>query len=603
MTAMPPLARPALLALLGACAALAAWRTAPAGAAVEARAGAQQDAGAARIRLNQLGFHPAAPKTAIVVDGAATTFAVIGAERGDTVLRGTLGPARRWAPSGETVRRADLSRLTRVGRYVLVVPGVGRSHPFAVGADVVRPVAQASLKAFYFQRTAVPLPARYAGPWARAAGHPDTLVLVHASAADAGRPAGTRLSSPLGWYDAGDYNKYVVNSGITTSTLLSIAEHFPAYAAALAPGIPEAGGALPDVLDEALFNLRWMRTMQDPRDGGVYHKLTNAEFDGFVMPEHASATPRYVVQKSTAAALNLAAVAAQAARVLRAHPGAPPGLADSLVREATAAWHWARAHPDSTYDQERLNARFAPKINTGAYDDRTLVDEVRWAAAELFLATRRPAYLEAAEPLAAPAPDVPGWNSVRTLGLYALLEHRRALPAGFDTVALKRRLLDWTRTLVDRTRASAYGVPMEVRDFVWGSSAVAANQGIALVQAYRLGGDTAALHAAVATLDYLLGRNATGYSFVTGFGARTPLWPHHRPSAADTVAAPVPGMLVGGPNPGQQDACAGYPSKLPARSYVDSTCSYAANEIAINWNAPLAYLAAALDAIYGTRAR
>jgi endoglucanase len=232
-----------------------------------------------------------------------------------------------------------------------------------------------------------------------------------------------------------------------------------------------------------------------------------------------------------------------------------------------------------------------------------LADEVRWAAAELFLATRRPAYLEAAEPLAAPAPDVPGWNSVRTLGLYALLEHRRALPAGFDTVALKRRLLDWTRTLVDRTRASAYGVPMEVRDFVWGSSAVAANQGIALVQAYRLGGDTAALHAAVATLDYLLGRNATGYSFVTGFGARTPLWPHHRPSAADTVAAPVPGMLVGGPNPGQQDACAGYPSKLPARSYVDSTCSYAANEIAINWNAPLAYLAAALDAIYGTRAR
>ena len=486
---------------------------------------------------------------------------------------------------------------------MLAVPGVGRSHPFVVGPGVARPLAQAALKAFYFQRTAEPLPVRYAGRWARAAGHPDTLVLVHPSAAGPGRPAGTRLSSPLGWYDAGDYNKYVVNSGITTSTLLSIAEHFPAYAAALAPGIPESGGALPDVLDEALFNLRWMRTMQDPRDGGVYHKLTNAEFDGFVMPARASTIPRYVVQKGTAAALNFAAVAAQAARVLRAYPGTPRGLADSLVREATAAWGWVRLHPDSTYDQERLNAHTTPKINTGAYGDRSLVDEVRWAAAELYLTTRQPAYLAAAEPLASPAPDVPGWNSVRTLGLYALLEHRRALPAGFDTVALKRRLVDWTRTLVEGARGSAYGVPMEAGDFVWGSSAVAANQGIALVQAYRLTGDTAALHAAVATLDYLLGRNATGYSFVTGFGTRTPMWPHHRPSAADTVTAPVPGMLVGGPNPGQQDKCAGYPSKLPARSYVDSTCSYAANEIAINWNAPLAYLAAALDAVYAGRAR
>ena len=141
------------------------------------------------------------------------------------------------------------------------------------------------------------------------------------------------------------------------------------------------------------------------------------------------------------------------------------------------------------------------------------------------------------------------------------------------------------------------GVPIgaDSGDFVWGSNAVAANQGMLLVQAYRLTGDRAFLDAAAAALDYLLGRNATGYSFVTGYGAVTPRFPHHRPSAADTVAAPVPGFLVGGPNPGQQDRCPGYPSRLPARSYVDSTCSYAANEVAINWNAPLVWVAAYLD--------
>ena len=561
------------------------------------------------IRVNQVGFHPAAPKAAVVVDGAATTFAVLGAERGDTVLRGTLGAPLRWAPSGEIVRRAEFGALARPGRYVVAVPGVGRSAPFVVGDAAIREVARASVKAFYFQRVSVALPPAHAGRWARAAGHPDTAVRVHPSAAGPGRPAGSVISAPGGWYDAGDYNKYVVNSAISTYTLLLLAEQFPAYAAALRTNVPESGNALPDVLDEALVNLRWMRRMQDPADGGVYHKLTTAAFDPMEMPARDTAT-RWVVQKSTAAALDFAATAAHAALVVRRFPGGFPrggasALADSLVREATAAWRWARAHPDSLYDQRRVAG---PAVSTGAYGDRALDDELRWAAAELWLATGDDAYLAAAAPLAPPAADVPSWGSVRTLGLYSPVDHAlvardRPLPPTVDGAALGARLRALADTLVARARASAYGVPMVERDFVWGSNAVAANQGIALVQAWRLAGDSAYLNAASAILDYLLGRNATGYSFVTGYGARTPQRPHHRPSEADSVAAPVPGMLVGGPNPGQQDGCAGYPSRLPARSWVDATCSYASNEIAINWNAPLAYLAAALDAIHTGRAR
>jgi endoglucanase len=132
--------------------------------------------------------------------------------------------------------------------------------------------------------------------------------------------------------------------------------------------------------------------------------------------------------------------------------------------------------------------------------------------------------------------------------------------------------------------------------FVWGSNSVAANQGILLVWAYRLTGERAYLRRALANLDYLMGCNATGYSFVTGVGDRTPQNPHHRPSVSDGVDAPVPGLLVGGPNPGQQDGCT-YPSDAPARSYTDVTCSYASNEIAVNWSAPLVYLAAAMEAL------
>ncbi len=569
----------------------------PAVASARAQPASIGPVGADRIRLDQIGFYLAGPKAAVVADSAAATFAVLTADRGDTVLTGALSPAGRWAPSGEVVRLASFDRLTRPGRYVLAVPGVGRSYAFTVAPDALREIARASVKAFYFQRASTALPARYAGRWARAAGHPDTAVLVHPSAAGPGRPAGAHVVALGGWYDAGDYNKYVVNSGISTYTLLALAEHFPAYAAALGTEIPESGNGLPDVLNEALWNLRWMRRMQDPADGGVYHKLTTAEFSGFVMPA-ADTAPRYVVQKGTAAALDFAATAAHASLVVRHYPRQLPGLADSLVREAAAAWNWARQHPDSTYDQERLNAHYRPPIHTGAYGDADVRDEVRWAAAELYLATRQDSFYVAAAATQGGPAALPSWNSVATLGLYSLVDHRRELPRGADTAALAGRLLARARALAARAGTSAYGVGMaDAGDFVWGSNAVAANQGMLLVQAYRLTNDATFLRAALANLDYLLGRNATGYAFVTGYGAKSPRFPHHRPSAADTVAAPVPGLLVGGPNPGQQDRCPGYPSRVPALSYVDSTCAYAGNEVAINWNAPLAYLAAAVDAL------
>jgi endoglucanase len=554
------------------------------------------------VRMSQIGFAPSAAKTAVVVGAAGDAFLVLGAERGDTVLRGRLSPAKAWALAGEeNVRRADFGRVTRPGRYRLVVPGLaGADAPFVVSDTVVASLARATLKGFYFQRTGVPIEARYAGRWARAAGHPDTVVLVHPSAASPSRPAGTRLSSPGGWYDAGDYNKYVVNSGISTYTLLLVAEQYPREAARLRTDIPESGNALPDVVDEALFNVRWMMTMQDPADGGVYHKLTNAAFDPFVEPR-AATTPRYVVQKSTAAKLDFAPVAAQAARLARAYPRALPGLADSLQRAALAAWRWARQHPDSLYDQDRLNAATKPSVTTGAYGDGRVDDERRWAAAELYLTTRQDSFLVAVPPLADSA-AVPSWGSVGTLALVSLAEHRHALPASSPAKEAADRLVALARSLRATADSTAYGTSMGARrDFVWGSSAVAANQGLVLMQAYRITGDTSFLRAAQSDLDYLVGRNPTGYSFVTGVGMRTPKHPHHRLSASDTVVAPVPGLLVGGPNPARQDRCAGYPSSLPALSYLDAECSYASNEIAINWNAPIAYLSVALNAVYSRK--
>ena len=515
-------------------------------------------------------------------DSGATEFQLIGAD-GAAVHTGTLGAAATWAPSAEVVRQADFSGFTAPGTYKVRVAGVADSASFTVGDGIFDTLHDAAVKAYYFNRASIELTAAYAGAWARPAGHPDTTVRVHSSAATATRPAGTVISAPKGWYDAGDYNIYVVNSGISTYTLLLAFEHFSEFYTARDIEIPESGNSVPDLLDEILWNLDWMQAMQD-EDGGVYHKLTNQNFDGEVMP-HAATTQRYVVQKTTAATLNFAAVMAVASRVLAAYAEEFPGRSAAYAGAATKAWTWAKANPNIRYTQPT-------DIKTGTYGDAQFADEFAWAAAELFILTGEAVYLTeffATETAAI----VPSWPDVGALGYISLATHGASRMSESNYQAITAALVATADQLRGVQAMSAYGVTMAGPDFVWGSNSSALNQALMLIQAYRLTGAAQYYDSAYAMLDYVLGRNPTDYSFVTGFGGKTPQDIHHRPSRADGVAAPVPGFLVGGPHSGQQDDCA-YPSNLPAKSYSDTWCSYSTNEVTINWNAPLVYVLAAL---------
>ncbi len=190
----------------------------------------------------------------------------------------------------------------------------------------------------------MPLEPVYAGKWSRPAGHPDNSVIIHPSLPQMKGKQEALFQHPGGWYDAGDYNKYIVNSGISMATLLSAYEDFKSYFDTLHTNIPPLEKPMPDILNEILYNLSWMLSMQDPEDGGVYNKCTNASFDPMIMPD-AARQPRYVVQKGTAATLDLAAVAAQAARIFKRIQKELPGLSDSCLQAAEKAWSWAKTIP------------------------------------------------------------------------------------------------------------------------------------------------------------------------------------------------------------------------------------------------------------------
>jgi len=554
-----------------------------------------------RIRLNQIGFYPDAPKIAVITDYNNSEFLIKSATSGEIVFKSKLSAPHKSEFSPKVTRIADFSVVTKSGIYKLNLPGQGDSYTFEIKPKIFCNLTKALIKDFYFQRMSTPLLPEYAGKWSRAAGHPDNKVIIHPAAASPNRPAGTIISCPRGWYDAGDYNKYIVNSGITMGTLLSLYEDFPACFDTLKINIPESGNGAPDLLNEIVWNLRWMLTMQDPSDGGVYNKVTNAGFDGFVMPSVAT-TPRYVVPKGTAATLDFAAVMAQAGRIFSNFKIVFPGLSDSCMKSADKAWTWAVKNPKMAYDQNLMNKEFKPVINTGGYGDSDFSDEFIWAAAELYISTGKESYYTAYPMFPDTLMPLPSWNNVRLLGYYTLARFEKKLTnsAKKDFYALKERILrtadKMTEGVTDRAYMTIIG--KSARDFIWGSNSVATNEGILLIQAYKLSKDRKYLDYALTNLDYILGRNATGYSFVTGYGHKTPMFPHHRLSEADGIADPVPGLIVGGPNPGQQDGCKTYPSNIPDESYTDSVCSYASNEIAINWNAPAAYLAGALEALY-----
>ena len=532
---------------------------------------------AATAYINQIGYRTGDFKEFALVDGSGDVEIVNAA--GQTVLKVTPKAASYWDASGQNVQLVDFSDVKAAGTYSIKMGGQTLRSDLKILDKAYEDVAKASIKWFYYQRASMALESSYAGKWARAAGHTNATAKLHSSTGASGT-----IQSSKGWYDAGDYGRYTVNSGITTYTLLSLYEHFPQYFNTLKWNIP-AEGSLPDLLAEIKYNLDWMLTMQ-ASDGGVYHKLTSLGFPGDVMPAQDN-SELYVIGKSTAGTFDFAAVMALASRIYKPFNAS---FATQCLNAAKNAFAWGQQHPSQNYLANPSD------VSTGAYENDNPNDEKVLAGTELYITTGDASYKQSGS-----SEYVSYWGDVMGLATYEKATHQTQF--GGDANEAKQKILGTADNFVNRAE-SGFGVVMAKDDFVWGSNAVASNQGVWLLHAYYLTGEQKYYKAAVKVLDYLLGKNPLDMSFVTGFGTKSPKMPHHRPSTSDNIEDPIPGMLVGGPQPGGEDVgsaaewkCADYRTGHAATAYTDQRCSYATNEVAINWNAPLAYLAGALEAI------
>ncbi|WP_437730668.1 glycoside hydrolase family 9 protein [Sorangium sp. So ce1335] len=560
-----------------------------------------------QIRVNQVGYLPNAAKFATVVAASdkAHEWQLVDAA-GTVVARGATRVVGNDASSGEHVHIIDFSDFVTEGQGYTLRVGDVSSHAFDVSPTIYSQMKYDALAYFYHNRSGIEILEQYVGPdHARPAGHlPDQAPC----APDIG--CTYTLDVTGGWYDAGDHGKYVVNGGISAWTLLNQYERLVALGSTAGDfgdgklKIPESSNEIPDLLDEARWEIEFFLKMQVPEGqanaGMVHHKMHDESWTGLPLAPHEDEEPRYLRPVSTAATLNVAATAAQAARIWRE---LDPEFSQECLEAATRAWDAAQANPDVIPDESAV-------VGGGAYGDNELSDEFYWAAAELFITTGDAKYQaelaesDYTEKLLGEAGTFSAmtWGQVDGLGAISLAvvdaQHSAA-----EREAARTKLTAIADKYLEAIDAEGYRLPFTADDtgYPWGSNSFVLNNMLVLALAHDFTGEQKYLDGVVSGADYILGRNAMDKSYVSGYGENPLKNPHHRFWAAqlsnDYPAAPA-GAVSGGPNTARQDpiameqidaACA------PQKCYIDDIEAWSVNEITINWNGPFAWVASWLD--------
>jgi len=561
-----------------------------------------------RIRVNQVGYLPDQVKSAIVKSTAQEPLDWLLVDGSNNIVAsGKTRPYGEDKAAGELDQLIDFSAFKATGKGYRLKIGADESPPFEIGRDLYKRLKYDALAFFYHQRSGIEIAMPFAGgaQWTRPAGHVGDKSVPCAPEAK----CSYSLDVSGGWYDAGDHGKYVVNGGISVWTLQNEyerARYLGKNGDELGDGklsVPEGKNGAPDILDEARWEVEWMMRMQvpagQPLAGMAHHKIHDESWSPIPTRPDQDPIKRYLRPVSTAATLNLAASAAQASRLWKTFD---PAFSKRALDAAVLAYDAAKKNANVVAEGEVKGG--------GAYGDSTFEDEFYWAAAELYITTGKPEYrkdLEASPHHKTITTNAGGgsasmsWDQLATLGKISLA----VVPNGLGKAAIdeqRKQIVGAADTYLGFSRRRAYRVPLEsATRYPWGSNSFILNDLVVMGLAFDFTKDVKYVGGVVDGMDYLLGKNPKVQSYVSGYGSRPLQNPHHRFWAHQKdpkLPSVPPGVVSGGPNSGVEDPYAkqvGLPGCAPQQCYVDHIESWSTNEIAINWNAPLAWATAFLD--------
>jgi len=568
------------------------------------------------IALNQIGYLPdSSKKITILSDNPGTLDFTLLDKDGNVVFEGETENFGHDPASGNKVHIIDISKWKMPGQDYYIEAGGHTSYKFDIDNNIYSQLREDALGYYYQMRSGIPIESKYVDKkYTRPAGHlSDSKVACFTGYTESGgyiKGEDYTLDVSGGWYDAGDFGKYVVNAGITVWTLLNQYELNPNSYKDGDLSIPEQNNSIPDLLDEVRWELEWMIKMQVPAGyklaGMVHHKMHNRKYEPLrlVPPTNmdndlefkSDFKGRYLYPPTTAATLNYAAVLAQASRVWKK---IDPQFADKCLKHAEIAWKAVK-------DKLPIPAGNIPGAGGGDYGDMKLEDEYYWAACELYITTGKSEYKkflmsnEHFMQLPQSVGSSMTWGDTASLGTISLA----FIPNNLSNKNIKEarnNIIKIAESYLDRIAKEGYKVP--INDYRWGSNSFVLNNMIIMALAYKLTGDKKFIYGTMDGMDYILGRNPLSKSYVSGYGEDPVKNVHHRFWANypdENYPMVPPGIICGGPNrlPDRDDYAASDASlsgKPQAKCYVDEFGSYSTNEVAINWNAPLAWVTAFID--------
>lgn len=513
------------------------------------------------VHLNSLGFLPELKKTAVVTR-ECSVFRITEAATGKEVYSGKITGSKFQEDVNQQVWLVDFSELKTPGEYILEVPQVGKSVPFAIAGDAFNFAAKTSMRAFYLWRCGMAVEGEHNGKHY----HQDICHLEDGFEDYLGKP-GLQRDGTGGWHDAGDYGKYIVNAGVTVGVLFMAWDHFQSNLVKMQLGLPETAPGFPDFLKELKWETDWILKMQYPDGSGrISHKLTRTSFSGFIMPgkDHGK---RYFTEWSSAATADFVAMLAMAARYFKPYDAV---YAQKCLDAAWVSYCFLLENPG---EKKFVQGDF----KTGGYQTSDSDDRL-WAAAEMWETTGNKICLDDFEKRATEInfriDENWDWQNVSNIGMFTYALSKRE---GKNTAVenpVKKNIIDNANTLVEKGRTDVYSRPLAGR-YYWGCNGTVARQAVNLQVANLIQPQKEYVETALGIVDHLFGKNYYNRSYVTGLGINPPMNPHDRRSGADDIEAPWPGYLVGGGH--------------SATDWVDLQESYSHNEIAINWQAALVY--------------
>ena len=545
------------------------------------------------IIVDQFGYKPDMRKVAVLANPQAgfnaadsyepgTTFEIRVWETDEVVFTGSPTLWNGGAideTSGDQGAWFDFSEVNQAGSYYVYDVDNGlASYQFDIREDVYNDVLKAAVRMYYYNRSGLAKEAIYAGDkWTDGISFQQeaNTIVYH----DRSQTRDLRG----GWFDAGDYNKYITFAHQVIHELLDAYEQNPEVFGDDFD-IPESGNGLPDIIDELKWELDWMQKMQE-EDGGVRIKMGAITHQNS-SPPSTNLSDRYVGPVCSSSSITAASMFAHAAIVFQNFPPLA-AYADELERRAVLAWEWYQNNPKS--DQCDLG-----EIKAGDAD--ISIEEQTWvavgAAMYLWELTGTENYKAYFDSNYSEVEHMKNnfWGPYRTYVTDAMLRYT-TLPGADAAVstAIKNAFqgsLNNYAFYKFRENDDLYGAFMEDYMYHWGSNKPASHLGVINMNAILYGMDqanhTAYQDKAAGMLHYINGVNPMGMTYLTnmyGFGAEACVnemyhywfndgteWDH----ALNSPKGPAPGYLTGGPNAsygGDQPNIAGQPRQKAYRDW------------------------------------